>query len=288
MIKLHNNGALKNGDPTKRQSWISIGCFTENIMQAASAFGLAAKITGENYDKGVIVLQFNKTSISKLSEQALTNMEKRVSNRSLFTTAELVANQVATLKTLAKDLPETSLVICTDTPTLKLAAELTEQAIGLALSMPQFKTELSRVFRSNTSNEKTGIPGYALNLGLFRSSIHSWRFKHLNIASSEAKLEGSRMRASAGLLFVLTDGDIAKHWFRAGRLYERAVLQLTEYGLSHSTMAAVVEAPDFHQEIEKAIKSKGRLQAIVRYGKSNKQPKASPRLSVDEILTSNA
>lgn len=288
IVSVHKGHHAEDSDATGRQTWISMGCFVENVLQAAAACGMKAKIVKEDYTNDSITVAFVASKSKKVDEQVLSNITTRVSNRNPFESAKLSAKQLQQFKDLQKGITGAQLIVNSDKATIELMTELTKQAVALALSMPRLKKELGQTFRSNSSGHKTGIPGYALGYGNLRSKFESFRFTHLPVAPKESIKESERMRASAGFVFITANGDIAKYWFAAGRLYERAALLLAELGLSQATNAATIEAPDFHQEVEKQIDTTNRLQAVIRFGKSNKKIAPSPRLSVDELLTSNA
>lgn len=287
-VSIYEGVGTKDSDATGRQTWISLGCFVENTIQAAQAAGMQARIISEDYAKKSVKITFNPGKQVKINQSILDSMVSRLSNRNHFQPAVLTDRQRQTLVDAQQDITGAQLIIKDDKKTIELMTELTKQAVALALSMPRLKKELGKTFRSNISRHKTGIPGYALGYGLMRSVIESFRFTHLSVAVKESSKESERMRASAGFVFIATEGDVAKYWFRAGRLYERAALLLASFGLSQSTNAATIEAPDFHQEIEAQISTTNRLQAVIRYGKSDKKVAPSPRLSVEQLFTSTA
>lgn len=287
-VSVYKGHHADDSDATGRQTWISIGCFVENIMQAAEACGMTAKIIRADYANDAITLELSASKLKAIEQARLDYIEARVTNRNPFEDVTLSTKQRKQLIDAAQGLDGAKLFIGSSKKSVELVAELTKRAIGLALSMPRFKKELGRTFRSNLSTRKTGIPGHALGHGLIGSFIEPLRFQYMNIAPKESAKEYRQIKASAGIMFITSRGDIAKYWFNAGRLYERVALLLTSFGISQATIAATVEAPDFHQEIEKHLATKNRLQAVMRYGKSTKKIAPSPRLSVDQLFTSSA
>lgn len=287
VVSVYKSQATKDSDATGRQTWISIGCFVENLVQAAFACGMKTSIVKQDYTNDEIVIEFGPSK-HQVNQSILANMEARVSNRNKFSPITLAPKQRKLLEATSQGLSGAKLFIGSDKKTIEKVAMLTRQAIALALSMPRFKKELGQTFRNNMSKRKTGIPGHALGRGLIGSFIEPLRYQYLTVAPKESEKEFERVKASAGIMFITTTGDVAKYWLQAGRLYERVALLLAEFGISQATIAATVEAPDFHQEIEKHIGTKNRLQAVIRYGKSSKYIAPSPRLSVEDIFTSNA
>lgn len=288
IISVYEDANVTDSDATGRETWISIGCFVENILQAAQACGMKAIIKSEDYKNKAITVEFSSSRRREINSKILKNIEARLSNRNHFSKVSLTNKQHELLQQTQRGIIGAQLIVKTDEPTIQLMTKLTKQAVALALSMPQLRKEIGQTFRSNTTRHKTGIPGYALGYGLLRSKVESFRFRHFSVAPKESIKESERVRASAGFIFITTEGDIAKYWLRAGRLYQRAALLLADFGLSQSTNAATVEAPDFHQEIEAHIGTSNRLQAVIRFGKCDKKVAPSPRLSVEQLFTSNA
>jgi len=288
IVSVYKGHHAEDSDATGRQTWISIGCFVENVLQAADACGMKAKIVKQDHANNAIIIDFVASKSKYVDKQVLLNITSRVSNRNPFEPTKLTTQQLQKFKDLQKGIDGAQLFVNTDKATIKLMTELTRQAVALALSIPRLKKELGQTFHANSSSRKTGIPGYALGYGNLRSKFEGFRFSHLTVAPKESIKESERVKASAGFVFITASGDIAKHWFAAGRLYERAALLLAELGLSQATIAATVEAPDFHQEVEKQIGTTNRLQGVIRFGKCDKKIAPSPRLGVEQLFTSNA
>jgi hypothetical protein len=79
-----------------------------------------------------------------------------------------------------------------------------------------------------------------------------------------------------------------KDWFEVGRSYLRASLEIEKAGLSQATSAAIVEASNFHEDVEQILGSNLRIQAIIRIGKGRKIRYRSPRVSARELLATSS
>jgi hypothetical protein len=87
---------------------------------------------------------------------------------------------------------------------------------------------------------------------------------------------------------LLADGDMRKYWFRVGRVYLRVSLKLEDLGLSQATSAAIVEASNYHDDIEASLHTTKRALAIIRIGQGSTNKQYSPRLTAAELLSTSA
>lgn len=92
------------------------------------------------------------------------------------------------------------------------------------------------------------------------------------------------MRSAGALIFTLTGGDTRKDWVLAGRAYQRAGLMATQLGLSQATSAAVVEATDFHTDIETNLGTTKRIQTLMRVGYGSRKSTTSPRIPTKQLV----
>lgn len=271
-----NDRILTHGDPTGRECWISIGCCVQAIVQAAEAYGLTTKVTA---DEGVKIEFLEKAGIKNL--KALHAIIDRASDRSLFSPARskvLDLSDVWTSET-------TKITVSDDKNLIKKVADLSSKCIALALSIPEFRRELSECIRTNFTKKPDGMPGFVFGKGLFGSIFNIVRYRFLDVSGSESENEKQKIVSATWLVFILTSGDTKEFWLEAGRAYMAACIKITHLGYAHSTSAAVVEAPEFHKEIETALNTNYRLQAVIRVGTSGKKPLHSPRRELNEVTS---
>lgn len=279
VVKLNSSRLLRHGDPANRQAWISVGALCENIDRAAIAFGYVIKLSLSYSTKQIVIEIINRSNKNLPLLKPITN---RRSDRTIYNDKALPKKFIVKLKKLS--FPGTRFELVTDKKIITEIAQLNYQALCLALSMPELKNELATLVQ-RACKKPIGIPAYSLTDSVIKATIEPWRTKFLPIAKQEAGKDYARIISAPALCLVLTPGDITVDWFNAGRLYQKTFLQATGLGLSASTFAATIEAPDFHQEIERRFKTQYRLQAILRvgYGQKNMFKKPTPRLSIKEI-----
>ena len=283
-IIINQKSKLEHGDATGRQLWISIGCCIETINRAARAYGyeLSASI---DYAKQVVELTVSDNPLLKTDLTLTKAILERRSNRNIYDQKTIPTNYLRKLRAIAVT-KETKVIITTDQKIIQLVADLTKRGIGIALSIPAFKKELSHLIKTNWHDGPTGMPGEVLLYKGFNAVTASAKFRWLQIADKEADKEYKRAVSAAALVLVFTKGDTGRYWAAAGRAYQKIGFEATQIGLDQATMASAVEAPDFHKDIETALGTSYRLQTIMRLGYSPHSVPHAPRFNADEAITS--
>lgn len=101
----------------------------------------------------------------------------------------------------------------------------------------------------------------------------------------EVRLERQRWQSASGLVIITGKGDLNDYWFEAGRTYLRISLTIESLGLAQATSAAIVEALDYHKDLETALGTSQRVLAIMRIGRGSSKKHFSPRLDTAQIIT---
>lgn len=275
--------ALVDGDPTGRQTIISLGIFCEAICLAGEEHGL--ETTGINLRgrTAAIQLKQGKTDLPA-AKRAIRLLQLRCTDRSLFRPISLSQQTIDTIRGI-KQPDGVQVRIVTDQALLKRVAQLTSRGIRLALSNPSFRRELSRYLIVPWSRKTRGISTKSLYIA-WPLAVLEPLFMRLGIGlKTEAWLEKKRWLSASGVVVILGDGDLPKYWLEAGRVYLRASLSIEAAGLSQATSAAIVEAADYHEDIEAALQTKQRILALIRIGQGRQVRYHSPRVAVADILT---
>jgi len=283
-VSLEASRKLGAGDPTGRESWISIGACLENLLIAGQYFGAHGTVAGRNGTSVTLGFTHGQPDVS--AEPLVDAMAARVSNRNGFSERPVDEHLLEELSGIKMEGVE---VVASNDPNLiTLLADLTGRAIGMALGNPDFRGELSSLVRHNWTKSGTGMPGFSLGVSGPRSVIESRMIKHGAVIASQPAKERRAMEQSGGVVLVFAEGDSQPYWLAAGRAYQRANLVLTARGLSCSTTAAVVEAADYHLDIERYLHQDGRLQTVTRMGYAKRPVRHSPRLSPGDVVTSSS
>ncbi len=281
-VSLDPEHLLSDGDPTGRETIISLGIFTEAIVIAAKKCGFESKSVSYKDKSSVIVL--TKKSSTPSDSQTVALLTQRCTDRSIYTHTEITATTPEDIKKSGRE-KDVSVWVTTDEATIQKTAQLTSQGIGVALSSPNFRKELSSYLAEPWSRSNRGISVNSLYIPKIIAYLEPI-FMRLGIGlGAEVKLEKRRWLSASGIVFIAAKGDMPEYWFQVGRDYLRISLQIERAGLSQATSAATVEASNFHEDIEEMLGTDYRLQCVIRFGNGKKSRAYSPRISAEALLS---
>lgn len=283
VILLDRNHALPASDPTGRQVTISLGIFLEAISIAASTVNLS--FANVVLQQNSVEINFKKASPKRNSDQTkeLVNLLKsRSSDRSIYSPIEVKQRIVSEVQGLTT--PDVNVHLITDRSFIRVVAQLTAQGISLALSSPKFRHELKEYLIVPWSKKRRGIAVQSLYLSPLIAVLQPWFIEKGIGLAAESNLERKRWESASGIVIITGRGDMPEYWLKAGRSYLRTSLIIEREGLSQATSAAIVEASNFHEDIEALLGTRQRILAVLRIGGGSHRRYFSPRLSSAEII----
>ncbi len=284
-IELDQRHVLGDGDPTGRQTMISLGIFCEAIVIGANSCGYQLKHMQQEHKSATISFRAGKESAT--TKAAVDGLKKRATDRSIYQPCDVSPNMAKSIESSYRK-AGVQVWVRSDQPSILKTAQLTGQGIGMALSSPNFRKELSQYLTEPWSSKKRGISTRSLYIPQALAAIEPVLMRLGLGLGSEVKLEKKRWLSSSANVYIATKGDMPEYWFEAGRAYLHVSLQIEKLGLSQATSAATVEASDFHEDIEAMLGTNFRLQSVLRVGVGSKHRAYSPRVSTETLLaTSN-
>ncbi len=279
VILLDGDRLLTHGDPAGRQAFISLGIFTEACLIALEHLGF--KAGAPRMENETVIIKTAPKSGAPADED-IEALRQRFTDRSVYKKTAFSPADAARLNTLwhSKNIQIRS---TGDRPIIERCAQLTRQALLLAFSNPAFRQELTEFF-SSSAKVPYGIPLSTLGAPRLKSLFVKRLINSGVNRRQEAQAEYERWMSASGLVFVLAAGDSKPYWVESGRAYLRASLEVQKMGLSQATSAAIVEAADFHEDIEKLLKTDKRIQAVIRVGRGQSKRRPSGRFTPAELL----
>lgn len=281
IILLNRDHILVHGDPTGRQAYISLGIFTEACLLALRHFGFK-EVDSRIENEAIVIKVRDKTSISNNSDDDIKALQSRFTDRTVYKKTDFPPESISRLNACWHS-KNVQVYSTSNRLIIDDCARLTRQALLLAFSNPAFRKELTEHLSPNAS-----VP-----YGIPLSTLGTTRVKTLFVKSlinsgvnrrQEAQTEYKRWMSASGLVFVLAAGDSKPYWLESGRAYLRASLEIQKMGLSQATSAAIVEAADFHEDIEKLLDTDKRIQAVIRVGRGRGKKHPSGRFTAEELL----
>ena len=287
VVELDPRFTLTDGDPTGRETIISLGIFCEALTLSAATFGFACQSAKLDDRRAELKFDENVSEQARMdADSKIRLLRTRCTDRSIYKMRELSDVDLQSLQA-SSHIDGVQVMADSDPDHIKKTAGLTAQGIQLALSNPKFRSELSQYLVVQNSHKKRGISVRSLYIPGLIAFVEPFILR-LGIAlGQEVKLEKKRWLSSSGLVFITTDGDMPEYWFAAGKAYLEVALAIEALGLSQATSAATVEASTFHEDIEQMLGTSKRLQCVIRIGEGQKNRAYSPRVDAAELITSN-
>jgi hypothetical protein len=285
VVELDRQHTLGAGDPTGRQTILSLGIFAEAVALSANTLGLQTQSV--LLDSTTASITFTETLGAASAAEEIALLHKRASDRSIFRPANISVDMIKQLEQ-AIHLSGISVRVITERPIIEKIADLTGHGIKLAMSNPEFRKELSQYLVLPGSHKHRGIAVKSLYINGMLARLQPWMVRRGLSIGAEAVLEKKRWQSASAVVAILGDGDLSKYWFETGRTYLHVSLAIEKLGLSQATSAAIVEASNYHDDIEDLLGIEKRVLALIRIGAGSAKRVYSPRISADELLTSRS
>ncbi|MFZ4403857.1 MAG: Acg family FMN-binding oxidoreductase [Pseudobdellovibrionaceae bacterium] len=230
-------------DPDDHHLYISLGCASENVAQAALSYGLMAQ-TKVDFDKSESIdlhLSPTKAFESSLFQAIPTRQCTRTEyNGSPISNTELsILEKIGTGRGVHCHL-------ITEKPSLEKILEFVVEGNSAQMKDKAFVTELKNWIRFNKSEaHDLGDGLYSATAG--SPNIPTWLgkliFTSIFTEKSENEKYVKQIRSSAGIAIFSSDKNDANHWVEVGRCFERFALQATSLGLRTAMINQPVELP---------------------------------------------
>ena len=270
-------------DPDDHHVFVSLGCATENLIQAALAHGLKGEAQFDAAGNAVrVALESTRAQATPL----FTAIPLRQCTRGDYDDRPLSSEELALLQRAGSS-DTVRLLLLTERAALEQTLEYVIQGNSAQLADAAFVKELKDWIRFN------GADAVRTRDGLYSGSsgnpnIPSWigelAFRWLLTAKGENDKVARQVRSSAGIaVFVGQSADKA-HWVEVGRCYERFALQATALGIRNAFLNQPVEVAALRPPFAAALGLSGqRPDLVVRFGRGPVLPR-SLRRPVEAVL----
>ncbi|MCM5570096.1 Tat pathway signal protein [Burkholderiaceae bacterium FT117] len=271
-------------DPDDHHLFVSLGCATENLLQAAAAFGLRAEprfATGRDP-----AIEIALTPAAPERSALFDAIPLRQSTRCEYDGKPLSASDLRLLEA-AGDAPGVRLRLITARPEIEKVLEYVVAGNTAQMRDPDFVRELERWIRFGDAE------AIARSDGLFSRSSGNpaaprWLGRRLFRIFFREKTENDKyarqLRSSAGVAVFSTESSDPGHWVEAGRAFERFALQATALGVRTAHLNQPVEVAQVRAQFSAHLGvAGGRPDLVIRFGRGPEMPR-SLRRPVDAVL----
>jgi len=269
-------------DPDDHVVFVTLGCATENLIQAALAHGLKGEAQIDVAGNAVsVILEPTRAQTTPF----FTAIPLRQCTRGDYDGKALSSAELALLQRAGSS--DTVRLLLTERAAMEQTLEYVVQGNSAQLEDTAFVEELKHWIRFNGADAVRTLDGlYSVSSG--NPNIPLWigdvAFRWLLTAKGENDKYARQVRSSAGIaVFVGKTADKA-NWAEVGRCYERFALQATALGIRNAFLNQPVEVAALRPPFATALGLSGqRPDLVVRFGRGAVLPR-SLRRPVEAVL----
>ncbi|PZD71149.1 Putative NAD(P)H nitroreductase [Acaryochloris thomasi RCC1774] len=269
-------------DPDDHHLYASLGCATENLLQAANAYGLQGTVEVAMANQICIQMEPTQPSVSSLFEA----IPLRQSTRTDYDGQPLKNEELKQLEQVATG-EGVNLILLTDQPSKEQVLEHVIEGNTAQMNDPAFVEELKAWIRFN---EKEAV---RKGDGLFAKSsgnptaphwLGSLMFDRFFTPKVENEKYTNQIRSSAGIAIFVSDENTPSHWIESGRCYQRFALQATALGIRTAFLNQPVEVATLRPPFASYLGiGDRRPDLVIRFGRGPEMPR-SLRRPVEAVI----
>jgi hypothetical protein len=270
-------------DPDDHHVFVSLGCATENLVQAALAHGLQAQA---GFDFAREAVDVSLASTKPESSALFRAIPARQCTRGDYDSKPVGTDEIGMLERAGAS-STVRMMLLTDRPAIERVLELVLHANSVQMADPAFVRELRSWIRFN------GAAAVLKRDGLYSAAsgnpdIPTWlggaAFGLLYRPKGENDKYARQIRSSAGIAIFTGQAADKAHWVEVGRSYERFALQATALGIRNAMLNQPVEVQSVRPQFAAMLGLAGqRPDLVVRFGRGPTLP-TSLRRRVQDVL----
>jgi hypothetical protein len=271
-------------DPDDHHLFVSLGCATENLIQAALADGLKGEPRFEPTAAGELNVALVPTKA--LASSLFQAIPERQCTRAEFDGKPVSTEELRLLEQAGMGNGVRIIFLTEKTAMEKVLAYVVEGNTA-QMNDPAFIAELKTWIRFNDGeairtgdglfSRSSGSPSVPRWLG---SLLFGMVFRPKNENDKYAK----HVRSSAGIAVFVSEANDKAHWVEAGRCYERFALQSAALGIRNAMLNQPVEVAAVRPQFASFLGiGSNRPDLVVRFGRGPKMPQ-SLRRPVNAVL----
>ena len=270
-------------DPDDHHLFVSLGCATENAVQAAAASGRRSEVA---FDDETASIRINLSDSTPERSPLFEAIPQRQCTRAEYDGKAIQPEYLARLEQVGRG-NGVEVLFLLGSSRLEQILEYVVRGNTAQMDDPAFVAELEKWIRFNESD--------ALNArdGLFSATsgnptVPRWLGQRLMSLFFTPKKENDKyarhVRSSAGIAVFVSESSDHTRWIEVGRCYERFALQATALGLRTAMLNQPVELSTLRPQFAAYLGiGSRRPDLIVRFGHGPRMP-PSMRRPIDEVI----
>jgi len=271
-------------DPDDHHLFVSLGCATENLLQAASANGFRGHVDFDT--KAGEVVTVNLEGTRPVGSPLYDAIPERQCTRAEYD-GKPVSSDALRLLARAGRGDGVDVLMLTGRDHMESVLEFVLAGNAAQMSDRAFVEELKAWIRFNEGEAvrtgdglfagASGSPSVPRWIG---SPLFDWYFT----VRSENDKYAKQIRSSAGIAVIASELNDKEHWVNAGRCYERLALQATVLGIRTALVNQPVEVATMRPRFAAHLGiGDRRPDLVVRFGYGPQMPR-SLRRPLDAVI----
>ncbi len=279
-------------DPDNHHLFVSLGCATENLIQAAQAFGQHGEVSfdaaiGSAKLQGIgdivkVTLEPSKVVTSSLFDA----IPKRQCTRTEYDGRKVSYDDLKSLE-LAGSGNGIHLLMLTETAKVEKVLEYVVRGNTMQMNDRPFVEELEAWIRfgyDEVVSKGDGLFSGATGNPVVPRWLGMRLFNLFFTAKNENDKYAKQIRSSAGIAVFVSEQNDKEHWVETGRCYERFALQATALGIKNAFLNQPVEVAVLRPQFAAALGiGDRRPDLVVRFGYGSETPR-SLRRPLDQVI----
>ncbi len=274
-------------DPDDSHLFKSLGCATENLVQAAAAQGFSADVRFDPGENGVVV--FLNRDASVRATDLYRAICKRQCVKMAYDGTPLGASELDRLEKAGEGRN-----VCT----VMLLSEAQKDTVIDYVTRGNIAQLTDRAFRDELVSWIRFNPGEAIRTGdglsgrtSAQPALPTWLAKliigRVLTPKGQAETDAKNIRSSAGVVVFVSTRDDKAAWVETGRSYQRFALQATVLNVCTAFINQPIEVRSLRAQFESWLSLDGEhAQLMVRFGHGSMAP-FSLRRSIDDVIIAN-
>lgn len=271
---------LPINDPQNRELHISCGCALMNLRVAVANAGKSATVT-------MLQDASDQTLLARVTlQQAPADAELaelydavllRRTYRNRFKKEPLEAVFCEQLCSVA-DTEQARLNLVVAEEQRDALIELVREGDSRQWQSENWRRELAQWLHSGRKGDGLAVPG--LVAPLVRGVV-----RHFDMGKSVASQDSLLADESPTLVLLSTAGDTPRDWLQAGQALQRVLLEAQRHGVQASYLNQPIQLAELRPKLEQLLALECHAQILMRMGYPDELLPASPRRSLEEVMT---
>ncbi len=271
-------------DPDDHHLFASLGCATENLVQAARANGLHCTVNFQPRLEEAIEIELEPATAERSA--LFQAIPERQSTRAEYDGRPLPSAVLRQLEDIAKG-NGVNVLLLTEKTAMEQVLEYVVQGNTAQMNDPAFLDELKTWMRFS-ENEAVNRGDGLFSASSGNPTVPRWLgdllLRLFYTAQSENEKYARHIRSSAGIAVFVAEINDQAHWVEAGRGYERFALQAAALGVRTAFLNQPVEVQTLRPQFASYLGiGNRRPDLVLRFGHGPQTPR-SLRRPVDRVM----